>query len=156
MSGVPAGSAFNQHLGLQALCWRRIVDAPNSTLRVQGLDSPLPPVSKNLLKGTHNPELFLDIIRQVPDKDDVVRQKRVGEADAGAARAETAPLPPRDAGLIQPLNLDYATVIETGGQKIEFAPFSKDASAVPEPATLLLLGGGLVGLAGFGRKKFKK
>jgi hypothetical protein len=40
--------------------------------------------------------------------------------------------------------------------KIHNAPFSKDASAVPEPATLLLLGGGLVGLAGFGRKKFKK
>ena len=31
-----------------------------------------------------------------------------------------------------------------------------DTFPVPEPASMLLLGIGMVGLAGFGRKKFKK
>lgn len=50
----------------------------------------------------------------------------------------------------------HSIPVDTGWIEIGTIASNYTGNPVPEPATILLLGSGLVGLAGFGRKKFKK
>lgn len=55
-----------------------------------------------------------------------------------------------------PFQVAYWDGFAGSSTNIKFGQLSEELSPVPEPATMLLLGSGLVGLAGFSRKKFFK
>ena len=60
------------------------------------------------------------------------------------------------ASLGEALTIRLLNISAGEGREVNFDNVRLTAAPVPEPATMLLLGAGLIGLAGFGRKKFKK
>jgi hypothetical protein len=55
-----------------------------------------------------------------------------------------------------PVNLSNIILLDSNLSDIPFTTANGSVSPVPEPSTMLLLGSGLIGLVGYGRKKFFK
>lgn len=55
-----------------------------------------------------------------------------------------------------PVNLSNIILLDSNLSDIPFNTSNGSVSSVPEPSTILLLGSGLIGLVGYGRKKFFK
>jgi hypothetical protein len=55
-----------------------------------------------------------------------------------------------------PIDLSNVILLDSTLSDISFNTAGASVNAIPEPTTMLLLGSGLIGLVGYGRKKFSR